>query len=630
MDDPTLLIRPFPCHGEGMQGYLLRLAEANYLSVRDLKQLGIQFDLTSLRRNSLLPSEALDPDLFAYVDRMSYLADRTGRSMNRQVARCCPKCLEEQPIWQAPWEFLFHDACPRHGIWLVDQCSSCGAVLRWGREHLLRCACGSDLRTETCRNSPESVQRLSATLATAILGTAESTDRHLPVLHGMGVEEVQRLVRFLGSYFDPGAGSRPLKRHRAGQMSSSWPVSSLAAEILLNWPEAFYASLSRMQDPSGEEKTGLRGFLHHANFYFYHGLQGIAFDWVRDAFEVWLAENWKGGLNKRNRRLTEEILAKVQWIPGGIAAETLGVSIARLRHLIREGRIDGQESVSLKGRRFLAVRRDQLEQLNVELASEMTMQSAMEALGLGKMRLQRILKLLFPSARRVFERVYLPWCVPRAEVEALAAIGGHLPVVGIPDESQVSLAHVLRYWNLSVDEIVALVEAVKAGTIAPYALLDSARGISRWIFDVSQLRAWRLKQSAGRRNWVTIREMARILDVKQQVAYWLTHHGYIPVEKFGGCTGLGSRIRMDDLDNFRRKYVFGRDIAAILGRSSKKVMRMLAAQGIYPLRGISGEPCRQLVYDRADEIQRFLAQVTGRSPGDFRLVKSQGNDNGVR
>jgi hypothetical protein len=624
MDDPTLLVRPFPHRGEGMQGYLLRLAEANYLTVRELKGLGIQFDLETLRRNSLLPNEALDPALFAYVDRMSSLADRTGRSMNRQAARCCPKCLDEQPHWQAPWEFLFFDACPYHGTWLVDQCSSCGTVLRWDREHLLRCVCGADLRTETSRQCPESVRRLSVTLVSAILGQAEPTDLDLAVLRGMGVEEIQRLVRFLGSYFDPGAGLRPLKRHRAGQMASSWPVSSLAAEVLLNWPDAFHASLSRMQGPVGEEKTGLRGFLHHANYYFYHGLQGIAFDWVRNAFEVWLAENWKGGLNKRNRRLTEEILAKVQWVPGGVAAETLGVSIARLRNLIREGKIDGQESVSVKGRRFLAVRRDQLEQLNVQLASEMTMQSAMEALGLGKMRLQRILKLLFPTARRIYDRVYLPWCVPRSEVEALAALGSHLPVVGVPDESQVSLAYVLRYWNLSVDEIVGLVEAVKVGTIAPSALLDGAKGISRWILEVSQLRAWRLKQSAGRRNWVSIPEMSQILDVKQQVAYWLTHHGYIPIEHFGGCTGLGARIRMDDLDDFRRKYVFGRDIAAIVGRSPKKVMRMLAAHGIYPLRGSNGEPCRQLVYDRADEIQRFLSQVTGRTPGEFGLVKSPG------
>lgn len=626
MADPILLVRRFPYRDEGPLGYLLRLAEANFMTLRDLGALDIHFNSISLQRNSLMPSEVLDPDLYVYVDRISGLIDKIGRSLNRQSARFCPRCLEKAPSWQVAWEFLFHDACPEHGIWLVDQCSSCGSVLRWDRDHLLRCPCGADLREEISRACPPSVQRLSAALASALLGKRIEPGLELPFLRGMGVVEIQRLVRFLGSYLDPAAGEKPLKRHRAGKMNVSWPVTSLAAEILQDWPRAFHASLSRMQGPPQEEKVGLRGFLHHANYYFYHGLRGAAFDWVRDSFEVWLAEHWKGGLNKRNRRLTAEILANVQWVPGGVASDKLGVSPTRLRCLIREGKLDGQESVSTKGRHFLTVRRDQLDQISVQLASEMTMQSAMEVLGIGKVRMQRLLRLLFPSARRIYDKVYLPWCVPRAEVEALAAIGNHLPVVGIPDEHQVSLAHIFRYWNWNADEIVALVEAVKSGAITPLALLDSALGIGRWVFEAALLRAWLLKQRSERSNWVSIPEAARVLGVKQQVAYWLTQNGYIVVERLGSLKGLGSRMRREDLDRFRQDYVFGRDIAAILGRSPKKVMGMLAEQGIYPLRGHGAEPCRQLVYARADEIQRFLSQVTGSPPEEFRLVRSPGSE----
>jgi hypothetical protein len=51
---------------------------------------------------------------------------------------------------------------------------------------------------------------------------------------------------------------------------------------------------------------------------------------------------------------------------------------------------------------------------------------------------------------------------------------------------------------------------------------------------------------------------------------------------------------------------------------------MLAEQGIFPLRADGAEACRQLVYARSDEIQRFLAQVTGSSPGTFKLIRSPG------
>lgn len=330
------------------------------------------------------------------------------------------------------------------------------------------------------------------------------------------------------------------------------------------------------------------------------------------------------GLNRRNRRLPAELLAHVQWIPGNLAAERLSIRMDRLRNLIREGLLDGEEWLGTKGRRFLIVRRDQLDQISPQIASEMTMSEAMEVLGIGKVRMQRVLRLLFPTARRTNDKEHLPWCIPRGEVEVLLSIAGHLSMVTIPDENQVSFAHVLRYWNWNGDEIVALVEAVKSGRMAPVALLDSVRGIGRWVFESDQLRAWVLDQNRSRANWVSIPDLAKILEVKQQVAYWLTQNGLIQAERLGALKGVGSRVRRSDIDLFRQNYIFGREIASILGCPPRKVRKMLAEHGIYPVRGHSPEPCRQLVYSRRDEIQRFLSQVTGFPPEAFTLVRSAG------
>lgn len=625
MTEPVLLARPFPQREEGPQGYLLRLAEANFLTVRDLEQLNIRFDLVNLQRNQLMPKLALDPQLHAHVERINALADKIGRSWNRQQARWCVHCLSELPIWRASWELLFYDACSQHGVWLVDQCSSCGSAVRWNRPHLLRCPCGADLREEISRACPDAVGQLSAILASSLLAKPLDDASEIPVLRGMSVVDIQRLIRFLGGSLDSAAGSRPLKRYRAGRMDVSWPVTSMAAEILRDWPNAFHTSLSRLPESAEGQKPRLGGFFHRVSHYIYHGLRGQTFDPVRLAFELWLAEHWKGGLNRRNRRLSADLLAQVQWIPGGVAAERLGISMARLGHFIREGLLDGEEWMGTTGRRFLVVRRDQLDQISTQIASEMTMGAAIEVLGIGKVRMQRVLRLLFPTARRTSEKLFLPWCVPRGEVEALLTIGSHLQLVAIPDEDQVSFAHVLKYWNWNADEIVALVEEVKSGGMVPAALIDSARGISRWVFESGRLRAWVLGHNRSRANWVSIPELANILEVKQQVAYWLTQNRLIPAEKLGTLKGVGSRVRRSDIDLFRKDYIFGREIAAILGRSSKKIMMMLREYGIYPVRGHSGEPwCRQLVYSRNDEIQRFLSQVTGASPVAFKLVRTPG------
>lgn len=620
--DPLLLLRPPPGRQEGPQGYLLRLAEANCMLLGELVHVGACYDHAWLVRHHLLPDERLDPDLHRHVMRMTGMFQRDGRIWNRRYARFCPLCLSEDPTWRASWELYFHDVCPHHGIWLVDQCSSCSQPLSWKRDALLRCECGSDLRQEVTHGAPARLLTLSALLETKLLGGPDNAES--PLL-GLDVEQTQRLVRYMGGYMDPKANPKPLKLRNAGRMEVSWAISSRAAELLGDWPNRFHGTLGLLQDASTGQKTGLNGLFRQAYTYLYKGLKENAFLPVRDAFEIWLAEDWKGGLARRNRRLPAELLRNVRWIAGSIAADTLGISMVRLRYLISEGRLEGQESISTKGRNFLLVRHDQLEQICADLSSEMTMSDAISLLGIGKVRMQRILRLLFPTARRIYEKVNLPWSVPRGEVEALLALGKDLPVVSIPDEHQVSLGHVLQFWTWTGEEIVTLVEAVKDGSLMPKAILGPDRGIRRWVFDVAQLRTLQQRLRTGQSNWVTVPEMARILGVKQQVAYWLTHYGFVHIERLeNDKERIGSRVHRDEIERFRQNYVFGRDIAAILGRSSRKVASMLAEQGVFPLRADGAEACRQLVYARSDEIQRFLAQVTGSSPGAFKLIRSPG------
>ncbi|MFA6310752.1 MAG: TniQ family protein [Sterolibacterium sp.] len=619
MPEPDLLLRPAPGRAEGPQGYLLRLAEENCMSQRELKQLGVRYDPSWLTRQRLLPDSALDPGLHAHVTRMAGLLQDKGRIWNLRHARFCPLCLAEEPTWRASWEILFNDVCPHHRVWLVDQCGSCRQPIKWNREAILRCQCGSDLREESPGIAPENSRHLSSILEARLLGSEVDSDR--PPLAGLDVEQVQRLIRYLGGYMDSASGPNPLKLRNAGSMQASWPVSSLAAEIVAQWPQAFHGCWTRIQEHGAGEKAGLRGLFRQAYYYLYKGLKEDAFLPVRDAFETWLGEHWKGGLCKRNRRLTAQLLDKVQWIPGKVAADQLGISIARLRSLVREGYLDGQESVSTKARRFLIVRRDQLDQINIQLANEMTMTAAMDALGIGKVRMQRLLRLLFPNARRIQNKEKMPWCVPRSDVEQLLGIENILPVVTIPEENQVSLAHVFKYWAWTAEEIVSLIESVRVREFVPAAALDSGRGIGRWIFDAGRLRAWQVSLNPGRMHWLKIPEAAKLLGVKQQVAYWLTQNGYLPVsEKLGFTDKTGARVRREDVGRFREEYVFGTEIAERLGTSSRKVARLLAEQRIHPIRGHSPDPCRQLIYVRDEGIRRFIMQMSRTSPQELQLV----------
>ncbi len=602
--EPSLLVRPVPGRLEGPGGYLLRLAEANCASVQDLETSGLRFGVASLQRHMLLPDPRLYPDLHQHVARIeSLLAVR--RIWNTKFARFCPHCLTEDPRWRAAWEILFHDVCPVHGVWLVDQCNSCGKPVKWGRENLLRCQCGSDLRQEQSSPAPGNACRLSQLLELRLLGTGESTDVPEP-LAGLDLEQTQRLIRYVGSYLDPAAGAKPLKLRNAGRMNVSWPVSSLAAEILFQWPASFKGAFSSMQELSVGAKTGLNGMFRQAYWYLYRGLKDKAFAPVHQAFEEWVAEFWKGGVARRNRRLAGALLDRVVWIPGKVAADKLGISTKRLRNLVQEGLIEAQETSSSTGRRFLVVRNDGLDQLGLHLASEMDLATAMKALGLCKVRMQQLVRLLFPEARRLGGRAGAPWLIPRGEVEALQAIGSALPVVSVPEENQVSIAHALRYWSFSSDEVVELIHAVKSGKLTPDALVSSARGIARWVFDANQLKSWRRGVQNPLRDWLTNEDIARRFECRKSDAYWLVRNNFLEATRLRVRERIGSRVHRSEIDRFLQKYIFATEIAKHVGLPTLKVRLLLEAQGFFPLSGAGPRRCHKTFFERTEQLMAAL------------------------
>lgn len=166
---------------------------------------------------------------------------------------------------------------------------------------------------------------------------------------------------------------------------------------------------------------------------------------VHAAFEQWVAEFWRGGVARRNRRLADTLISQVQWISAKAAAHSLGVTQGRIRRLVAEGVLDGDESVSPAGRRFLMVRLDQVIAPSSEEVTEMDLATATEQLGLGRIRLRELVKLLFPNAYRApSQKGSTQWRIRRGDVDAYLAIGLGLPEITVPEESQVSLSHVRR------------------------------------------------------------------------------------------------------------------------------------------------------------------------------------------
>ncbi|BBO99313.1 TniQ family protein [Sulfuriferula nivalis] len=596
-----LLIRPEPENNEGPRGYLLRLAEANYLQMIDLEKLGVLFTLDSLQSNGLMPNSALDPVLYDYLTRLTDLWNQKPRIWNSQAARFCPHCLKNEPVWQVGWELYFYDACPEHGVWLIDRCSSCGQNIKWGRGALLRCQCGADLRQEVPVASSSSGTALVKVLQN-ILHDRPDEGALIP-LQKLDITQMQQLTRYIGAGLRPGMGMRALKIRHAGTMAISWTITSHAAEVFANWPAAFHELLNQFERQ--ESSRSLKFVIGQAYRYLYTVLSAPQFDPVRFAFEEWLLSSWKGGVARRNRRLVETIMHRAEWIPAKLACSELGISMKRIQFLVQSGMLEGQTTVYQSGRRFLTVKKTGLDQVASFLKTGINLKTAAKLLGFSKKRIRGILLLLFPNASRS-GGVSTPWFVPLADIDAVLSIRENLPVVALPDEGCVSINHLLRYFIWTESEMVALIKETQQGNIKAVGVQADLVGVNGVLYREAEIRVWRDRHKQGQGSWLTLAQVAEILMIHKEAASDFIHLGFLQSVMLPRILpGGGHRISRVDLEHFQKEYVTSTEIARRVEQPARKIRVALAGNGIAPISGSKVDFGRQTLYIRS-AVEAFL------------------------
>ena len=484
MTDQLLLRHPRVDIGEGPNAFMLRLAEANQVGVKDLKRVGIGFVTQSLTLNNGGPLDFPD-EVTAHALRMRELLFKWPTIWNQSGCRCCPLCLAEGGNWKAEWELLFFDACPVHKCWLVDQCDACNEPLTWGRSQLNRCNCGRRLAQGAVSEAPGAVLRLSEAMACRLYTDALVSD-HAP-FENLDLQKIIRLVRFLGAYGQTVSERLPQKIREAGSMEVSWQVTSMAAEILADWPKNFHRALHAMLDRSshyvGQRFPTRFGFFYASLF---RQLADQEFEFLRIAFESFVAQHWPAPIAKRNSRLAESLIERGNWVSANMARRKLQISGSRLAELIRSGTLVGEERFSASGRRFLVVKKDSLAAMTSTLNDQVDLLTACKMLGLTKARLSSSLPGLFPEARKV-EGKTNHWAISRSSILALLNSCSS-PLTANIGTGQVSLDHVLRYWACSDSEAAEVLSAIRAQAIKPIGQLPNKVGLGKLIFFEDEVR----------------------------------------------------------------------------------------------------------------------------------------------
>lgn len=575
----TLLLMPDPWAHEGPAGYRLRLAEANLMP-----QTWLDVDLYTLDGGGVVKSPM-------FQRWCALRADGTAR-VNRR-ARWCSNCLEASASSRIGWELLFADACAACGHWLLDVCSACGEAVTWQRDTLLHCPCGAALARQPARAAPAALVRLSQTLEQLALG---QTHCELTTLRGLSVAQSQRLVRVLGAYGGTRHQRAPQKISGVDTLEVSWTITTVAAEVLDQWPTTFHRFLSRQGAESPCEAGRMPGVF--GGFYraLYKGLKEPEFDWVRQSFEEFIAEHWVGALGRRNRRMPEAVFSRLAWMPGPEAARKIGVSGTRLQYLIDSGAVRALKRVSAAGRTFVMVRREDIDSISHEDLAPLTLAQAAMRLGIKRQRLGRLLPLICPEATKVTLQG-TPWLIPRSWVDGWLSMMEQLPVCQDMPSGTVTLDHVLRYGPLGDGAVAQLLLDISTGARTPHARSTAHQGVAGLIVDQPEVA--RRAQVAGA-NRMSVVQASEHLGVKQEVAYALIRLGLLEADE----TRLGRRtvatLSAEQLQRFHSNYVLASELARACGRSPKAVVAALVAEGITEIAGPNRGNCRQVVFARAD------------------------------
>ena len=577
----TLLLRPSALEHEGPSSYRMRLADSNILP----------FDLVDHEDVYGAKDDVLANQLW---QRRLHMQGDSAVWLHRR-ARWCPRCLGDHGFGRVGWELLFADACASCGSWLVDVCHQCGVPVTWSRPSMTRCRCNANLCDAPSSAAPHAVVRLSQSMEQLVLGLPET---EMPELKQLSPQQCSRLVRLLGVYGSSQHARAPQKIATADALDVSWTVSTVAAEMLAIWPSGLHHMLERQSKlAAGQASSGrLPGVFGG----FYRALYGTfkdpEFDWLRAAFEDYIAGHWSGAMGRRNLRMPDSLWSRLNWVPLSAAASQTGLSKRRIYDLIEGNLIQAARRTTASGREFVMVRQTDIQTLVSAGTDDVCLAEASLVLGVKRQRLSRLLPFLCTDARKSTLHG-TPWLIPKDWIhkwtEMLETLAEHDKV----PSWAFSLDQLLRYGPMDEHRICSLLRDVEARVFQPIGRYTKSVGMAGLLFHRDQL----LERYEGQTSTVlSIPDVADRLGVKQEVAYALANLGLLEIEMYTCGRRQARGVSTTSLEKFLTSYVLAADIAKSLHRSSRVVIAALSADGIEPVAGPALGNCRQTIYLRKD------------------------------
>lgn len=591
-----LPLRPLPMQYEPLTDYLERLAHANGYNGRELWSI--------MNRNgdshSKILSDALNGVLLPefsgpaapYIDIQVNLYGLRAADFTHFPRRWCPHCIEHQPWFRPMWRLKVAAVCPKHCARLLEKCPSCGT---WpGVPSILRgiCVCGARF-VDVCIAAARRHLRLAQALETSLTEPAVIELERINVI--MTAPQLVRLVCYIGRLKEGPNLHRPGQLAKLGEMNVSFSLFDGAATLLDNWPGAFWHCLERHMDTSPDDASIRRvfGALYQV---LYRRLRDHRNQFLRDAFEAFLLENWRGELCGRHRLFDSNTIAGHPQRGLARVARAYNIGGQTLRRLVNYGWLPAKQFSQSQKRQIITVDESKLWAFIPDPSDYLDLRSTARYLGIDRNRLRELVALgviladSLPTWRRrnqwYFHRNHvLEFLAEIRQAAALTSNGG----------AAVTLNHMLRFWRVTSEELAALLQAMK-NKLIQFSIADTGQ-LRDLVFDETELRTWLHGYRRTTTKWVSVSNASKILGIKEEVVYELVSKTLLAARFVESKGRVIRRISLSSLEKFEREYV---SLASLAKQSNVSPKALLTHLTVDAATGPRIDGGRQYFFRRAE------------------------------
>lgn len=602
-----LLIKILPIHDESLIGYLHRLGSANALwggeVVKIFKELSDEKVYEWLGKDT---RPASWDDVVSIIRFPNYSNQKVWSLVNFKF---CPICLAAKFYWRELWDMPLYTVCSVHKIELVYRCQKCKEKIN--QSTLITGNCGSCGVSVLDRDISNTVANESNIW---ISGQLENRLMHGRSNRLSGIDALTyQQFHFLAVRI--GVRALSLKYPINLTLASMSPravapdLAKEASRILLGWPRTFHDLLSDIIKKRRSKltfKLGSAFGLIYRDVYL--SLTDRCYDFIRSEFELFIVQNWEGPLAMRNRRLSECTLLEHRWLPYKTAAQKTGLPIKLLKKLHLSGELDTREFRYSCGKTTTVIDIEEAHRLSLIVLEPLNLRETSRLLCLTRKRIEQLIKSevikVVGGSRHVGEK----WMVDYSSIVALAPKSFLL----FSNDDFITVSQVAKYYLPTSSGLAELIMAIQAGEIPVFCRApEDTLNVGKWLVSPKELVHKKITCNASlQAKGMSVAEAAKMLGVKEEVAYALVRLGRLRSETVQCSRRPAQVVSLGAVQHFKRNYILAPEVALNLKISVVNVLDLLQGRCFFPVVGpnISHALCRQYVWRRSKQLKIYLAQ----------------------